>query len=532
MKPEINPVRKSDGGKNMVQKTKISNGINRREFIKAAGIGAASLVIQGCTGSPKQSASRAHPDKPNIVFIMADDLGYGDISCYNKESKIHTPNADALASQGVRFTDAHSPSAVCSPTRYGVLTGRYCWRTRLKRNVLSGFSRPLISREQTTVAELLKKYSYASACIGKWHLGVGWQSKNGGTINSVKDAERVDFNKPILDGPKEHGFDYSFITAACSTVDPPYVFIENGRCTAEPTAAMVRRGPVTTTGSRPGPMVPGWSNENVDPTYIEKTREFLERYKGTDENSPFFIYLALSAPHAPWLPPDFIKGRSKTGPRGDLVVLVDWCVGQVLDTLDRLKLTNDTLVIFTSDNGPRIGKKGHKSAGNWRGFKSHIWEGGHRVPFIARWPGRIEPDTTCDELICLTDLTATCAAIVGTSLPENAGQDSYNILPALLGKKLDKPIREAIVHHSCFGVFSIRQGRWKLIQGTKGSGGWVEPGGGGPKPGSPGQLYNLANDPYEENDLWDKLPEQVERLTNLLEKYKKQGYSRAKSRQR
>jgi len=400
--------------------------INRREFIKAAGMGAASLVIQGCSGPAKQSASPApigpEPmlsirstrdnrcrDKPNIVFIMADDLGYGDLGCYNKDSKISTPNIDRLATQGVSFTDAHSPSAVCSPTRYGVLTGRYCWRTRLKRSVLSGFSQPLISREQMTVAELLKKRGYATACIGKWHLGVGWQSKDGGTINSTKDASRVDFNKPILDGPNEHGFDYSFITAACSTVDQPYVFIENGRCTAEPTAAMVRKGPVTTTGSRPGPMVPGWSNENVDPTYIEKTREFLERYKGTDENgstgspsksrakskdNPFFIYLALSAPHAPWLPPDFVKGRSKTGPRGDMVVLVDWCVGQVLNTLDRLKLTNDTLFIFTSDNGPRIGKKGHKSAGNWRGFKSHIWEGGHRVPFIARWPGRITPDTT------------------------------------------------------------------------------------------------------------------------------------------
>jgi len=500
--------------------------LNRRDFLKAVGVCIASS-IPGCASGKQRLKEKTPAQKqPNIIFIMADDLGYGDFGCYNKDSKIPTPNVDRFASQSVSFTDAHSPSAVCSPTRYGVLTGRYSWRTRLKRNVLSGYSQPLISREQITAAELLKRHGYRTACIGKWHLGIGWQSKDGGAINSPRDAERVDFNKPVTDGPKEHGFDYSFITAACSTVDSPYVFIENGKCTAEPTGTMARKGPVVTTGSRPGPMVPGWSNENVDPTYVEKTREFLKRHKETDDNNPFFIYLPLSAPHAPWLPPDFVKEQSTTGARGDMVVLVDWCVGRVLDTLDRLKLAGNTLIIVTSDNGPRIGKKGHASSGDWRGYKSHIWEGGHRIPFIARWPGRIKPGTASDEVICLTDLIATCSAIVGTKLPEDAGQDSYNILPALLGEKSNKPIRDAIVHHSCFGVFSIRQGHWKLILGTKSSGGWVEPGGSGPKEGSPGQLYNLADDPYEENDLWDKHPDIVERLTRLLEKYQKQGYSR------
>ncbi len=504
----------------------MNKGLNRRDFLKAVGVCAASS-IPGCASGPKGQIKKMSAQKPpNIIFIMADDLGYGDFSCYNKDSKIPTPQVDRLASQGVRFTDAHSPSAVCSPTRYGVLTGRYSWRTRLKQNVLSGYSQPLIAQEQLTVAELLKGHGYQTACIGKWHLGIGWQSKDGGAINSPRDADRVDFNKPVTDGPNEHGFDYSFITAACSTVDSPYVFIENGKCTAEPTETMVRKGPVTTTGSRPGPMVPGWSNEDVDPIYVEKTSEFLKRHKDTNENDPFFIYLTLSTPHAPWLPPNFIKGKSKTGARGDMVLLADWCVGQVLDTLERLKLTENTLVIVTSDNGPRIGKKGHASAGDLRGYKSHIWEGGHRVPLIARWPSRTKPGTTSDELICLTDLIATCAAIVGTKLPDDAGQDSYNILPALLGEKTDKPIREAIVHHSCYGVFSIRQGDWKLILGTKSSGGWVEPSGSGPEENSAGQLYNLADDPYEENDLWDKHPDIVECLTKLLEKYKKQGYSR------
>jgi arylsulfatase A-like enzyme len=497
--------------------------MNRREFLKTGALGAASLTVGGCLGGTGVSAKS---ELPNIVFIMADDMGYGDVGCYNPESKIPTPNVDHLAAQGVRFTDAHSPSAVCTPTRYGVLTGRYCWRTHLKRGVLNGFSQPLISPDQMTIAEMLKHRGYRTACIGKWHLGIGWRSKDGAPINSAKDAPHVDFARRITDGPNEHGFDYSFITAACSTVDPPYVFIENGRCTAQPTKTMVRKDSVSRFGSRPGPMVPGWSNEDVDPTYVEKTKEFLNRDQRDRKNKPFFVYLPLSAPHAPWLPPDFVKGRSNEGPRGDLVALVDWCVGQVVDTLDRTGLADNTLVIATSDNGPRIGAKGHKSSGPWRGYKSHTWEGGHRVSFIARWPRKIRPGTTSDELICLTDLMATCAALVGAKLPDNAAPDSYNVLPALLAQKTHKPIRDAIVSHSSKGVFAIRQGPWKLILETKGSGGWVEPRDSDPEPASPGQLYNLADDPYEKNDLWDKHPEIVARLTELLETYKRQGYSR------
>jgi len=500
--------------------------MKRRDFLKTVGVSATGLVMAGCMNSVEALGSKAGK-LPNIVFIMADDMGYGDVGCYNPESKIPTPNMDRLAKQGVRFTDAHSPSAVCSPTRYGILTGRYCWRTRLKRGVLNGFSPPLISHGQMTVAELLKKHGYHTAGIGKWHLGVGWQSKDGKAGSDSKDW--VDFTRPITDGPNQHGFDYSFITAACSTVDSPYVFIENGRCTAQPTAKMVRKDSVSRFGSRPGPMVPGWSNEDVDPTYVEKTKKFLKRHKQTHKDNPFFTYLALSAPHAPWLPPDFTKGRSKEGPRGDLVVLVDWCVGQVLEALDALGLNDNTLVIVTSDNGPRIGAKGHKSSGPWRGYKSHVWEGGHRIPFIARWPGKIKPNTNCNQLICLIDMIATCAAMVGTRLPDNAGQDSYNILPALLGEKRDRPVRDAIVSHSSKGVFAIRQGPWKLILETKGSGGWVGQRDKGPfGADKPGQLYNLADDPYEKKDLWDEHPQIVQRLAELLQKYKQQGHSRLK----
>jgi len=498
--------------------------VDRREFLKAVGITAAASALPGCAGALRSTGRRK--DLPNIVFIMADDMGYGDVHCYNPDSKIPTPNMDRLAEQGIRFTDAHSPSAVCSPTRYGVLTGRYAWRTRLKRGVLDGFSQPLISRDRLTVAELLKRHGYRTACIGKWHLGVGWQSKDGKPIRGFRDAERVDFTKPITDGPNQHGFDYSFITSACSTVDSPYVFIENGRCTAQPTATMVKTGPVTKFGSRPGPMVPGWSNEEVDPTYVKKTCAFLREHKRRYGDRPFFVYLALSAPHAPWLPPDFVKGKSGTGPRGDLVVLVDWCVGQVLDALDELNFADNTIVIVTSDNGPRIGSNGHKSAGDFRGYKSHVWEGGHRVPFIARWPGRIKPGTESNQLICLTDLMATCAAIVGEKLPREAAPDSFNIIDALLGKKSSKPVRDHLISHSSKGIFAIRQGDWKLILDTKGSGGWVNPRDGDPQPGTPGQLYNLAEDPYEQNDLWQQRQDIVQRLMVLLERYKKQGYTR------
>jgi arylsulfatase A len=500
--------------------------ISRRDFLRTVGAGVSALALPGCVTGVREGVSE-RSKLPSVVFIMADDMGYGDVGCYNPQSKIRTRHMDALASQGMRFTDAHSPSAVCTPTRYGVLTGRYCWRTRLKRGVLGGFSEPLISKERMTVAELLKEHGYRTACIGKWHLGVGWQSKDGGQITETKHADRVDFRKPLTDGPNDHGFDYSFITAACSTVDSPYVFIENGRCTAEPTATMERKDSVARFGSRPGPMVPGWSNEDVDPTYVKKTKEFLNRHQQRHKDKPFFIYLPLSAPHAPWLPPDFVKGRSGEGPRGDLVALVDWCVGQVVDALDRMGLRDNTLVIVTSDNGPRIGASGHKSAGSWRGYKSHVWEGGHRIPFVARWPGKIAPGTVNDRLICLTDLMASCAAIVGTKLPDNAGQDSFNILPALLGEKAEGPIRAQLVSHSSKGVFAVRQDQWKLILETKGSGGWVDPRDRGPiGRDKPGQLYNLANDPYEENDLWDNHPEIVDRLRNLLERYKQQGYSR------
>jgi len=493
---------------------------SRREFLKALGIGAASLVLPK-TLDPAEAKAAKNARYPNIIFIMVDDMGIGDTTVYNPESKIPTPNMEKLARQGIVFTDAHSPSAVCTPTRYGVLTGRYCWRSRLKRGVLGGYDAPLIEKDRLTIGGFLKQQGYETACIGKWHVGQDWGLKPGKTKNRRGGyrEEDIDFSKPIKNGPLHRGFDYFFGTSGCPTDDPPFCFIENDQTVGIPSIV----SPVDPADEgRRLIMTPGWRHEDVDTTFAAKAINFVEKHVERKPDEPFFLYLVPSVPHIPWLPPDFVKGKSQAGPRGDQVVLADWMLGQIMQTLDRLNISDNTLLIFTSDNGPREGVNGHKSADGWRGHKGEIWEGGHRVPFIARWPGKIRPGSKSDQTICLTDLMATCAAILGDKLPPNAGEDSYNILPALLGEKLDRPIREATVHHSGAGVFAIRQGKWKLILGSKG-GGYHE---GGPKEGAPGQLYDLESDPAEKNDLWDKHPDVVERLSKLLEKYKKQGYSR------
>ncbi|MBL7222413.1 MAG: arylsulfatase, partial [Candidatus Brocadiae bacterium] len=461
--------------------------------------------------------------------------------CYHPASKIPTPHMDRLAREGVRFTDAHAPSAVCTPTRYGVLTGRYCWRTWLQRGVVGGYTPPLIEPTRTTVASLLQQNGYATACIGKWHLGLGWPRHNG-LAPTWNDAQRlfkgswqdgdpatgmnVDFTKPIQGGPTALGFTYAYFTAACSTIDGPFCYIENDRTVGipdKPIAVDKKKHPDYR--PRPGWVAPGFELENVDPTFTRKAIEFMERTRAEKPQRPFFLYLALSAPHAPWLPPAFVQGKSAAGSRGDQVALVDWCVGQVAGALGRLGIADDTLFIVTSDNGPREGANGHRPAAHLRGLKSHTWEGGHRVPFLARWPGRTQPGTVSHEPVCLTDLLATGAALVGATLPANAGPDSCNILPALLGKKSDAPLREAIVSHSVFGVFAIRQGPWKLILNNQDSGGWVRPRGTGPKPDTPGQLYHLDDDPAEKHNLFGERPAVVRRLTRLLDSYKNAGRS-------
>jgi arylsulfatase A-like enzyme len=465
--------------------------------------------------------------RPNIVFIMADDMGYGDVGCYGA-TKIPTPHMDRLAAEGVRFTDAHSTSAVCTPSRYSVLTGRYCWRTSLKAGVTGGFSLPLIDPARWTVASMLKRYGYATAAVGKWHVGLEWQPQDGGWVNTKnwEDEGTVDYTRPIIGGPTALGFDY-FFGIAGSLDMPPYCFIENDRTVGIPSEEKQPYNPQ----QRKGLMVPGWADEQVDVQHAARAVAWIEQHRERHPDRPFFLYLTPSAPHRPCVPPDFARGKSRAGLRGDMVWIVDWVVGQITDALDRLDLTEDTLILVTSDNGARPcdvdgNTYGHKSCGDLRGYKGHIWDGGHREPFIARWPGTIPPGSARDETVCLSDLMATCAELVGQALDDNAAEDSLSFLPALRGAKLREPPREAIVHHSVNGMFSIRQGRWKLIlgrgPGARMSQEFVRP----QEDEFPGQLYDMEADVSETTNLWGRYPEIIERLSALLAKYKESGRSR------
>ena len=474
-----------------------------------------AIAISFLLGNSALAGDR--PRQPNIIIILADDLGYGDLGCYNKASQIPTPNLDRFATQGLRFTDTHTPSAVCTPTRYGLLTGRYCWRTPLKQGVLQGYSPILIEKDRLTVASLLKQHGYATACIGKWHLGLG-------------TATKTDYAKPLLPGPNTFGFDYFFGIPASLDM-PPYVFVENDKVTEAPTGTIAASEMRRKGGDgfwRAGPIAPGFKHIDVLPRTADKAVEFIGKQT---PDKPFFLYFPLSAPHTPWLPTAEFQGKSKAGWYGDFVVHVDAVAGRVLKALDDAKLTDNTLVIFTSDNGAHwlpsdIEKWVHRANGPLRGQKADIWDGGHRVPFIVRWPGKVNPGTVTNEMICLTDILATTAAVVGAKLPKDAGEDSFNLLPVLLGTKLEQPMRMSVVHHSADGTFGLRQGPWKLALAL-GSHGFSAPVNVVPKEGDPkGQLYNLDDDPAEQNNLWLKKPEVVERLTRLLEKMQADGRSR------
>jgi arylsulfatase A-like enzyme len=465
---------------------------SRRAFLKAAGLGAATLAARGLV------AFGAEKTKPNIVYILADDLGYGDVSCFNPESKIATPNMDRLAKAGVIFSDAHSGSAVCTPTRYGILTGRYCWRSRLQSGVLDGYSRALIDAERLTVPKLLEQHGYHSACIGKWHLGM-----------TLPDAKHLADSIP--NGPTTRGFDYYYGIAASLDM-PPFAFIENDRFTQAPT--------VTKKWVRAGPAAPDFEAVDVLPTLTRKAVEYI-----TKTRTPFFLYLALNSPHTPIVPSAGWQGKSTLGKYGDFVMETDWALGQVMNALDKAGIADNTLLIFTSDNGcsPAAGvsqleKQGHFPSVNFRGYKSDIWDGGHRIPFIVRWPGVTKPGSVCGQLTCLTDLMATCADILSANLPDNAGEDSVSILPLLKGQ--DRPVREAVVHHSISGMFALRQGNTKLIFGA-GSGGWSKPG----VDKSPVQLYDMTQDVGERRNRQAADKDDVARLTKLMEKYIADGRS-------
>ncbi len=476
-------------------------------------------------------------DRPNIVYILADDLGYGDLGCYNPESKIPTSRLDQLATQGMRFIDAHSPSSVCTPTRYALLTGRYAWRTRLQRNVLGPWDKPLIAADRLTVAKLLQQHGYETACIGKWHLGQSYvttdgKPANGGANNALSN---VDFNQPIGDGPITRGFDHYFGTIVPNY--PPYCFFENDRTLGIPSTPM--------SGANfniPGPTVPGWKLENILPGLTNHAVRWIE--ERAKNPKPFFLYLALTSPHYPVVPaPDFV-GKTKVGAYGDFVYQTDWSIGQVLDAIERAGVSENTLIIFTSDNGSEITGEvqpgaydraqqfDHYSSGILRGAKRDAWEGGHRVPFIARWPGKIIANSVSDEVVCHVDFMATVAAILGQKLPDNAAEDSVSILPALMGEQLNAPLREATIHHSARGKFAIRRGDWVLIDApsgddnaSNGEPAWLKSLRGYKSHPYPGELFNLREDPSQLHNRYADRAEVVVRLKALLNKYMQDGRS-------
>jgi len=455
---------------------------------------------------------------PNIVFILADDLGYGDVGCYGSE-KIPTPNMDKIASKGIRFTDAHSSSAVCSPSRYSIVTGRYCWRSSLKRGVLWGYSWPIIEKDRATIASILKKKGYHTAAIGKWHLGLKWPTPNYQPIMNLMEREpNVDYTKPIKEGPISLGFDYFFGIPGSLDMHP-YCFIEDDHTVGIPSIMKEELYQQQVEGL----MIPGWRDEEVDIKFTEKAKEFINRHVEEQNEKPFFLYFCTSAPHRPCdIRPSFVIGKSEAGDRGDMVVLFDWIVGQIYQELEKLSLLENTLLIITSDNGARAscfnGKDyGHKSNGNWRGQKGDIWEGGHRIPLVAKWKGYIPTNQICEEPICLVDIFATISAIVEEKVSNGAGEDSKNMLKAFLRSKTHESIRESMIHHSDIGYFAIRKGDWKLIKGL-GSGGFTEPRRKRAKKGQPkGQLYNIREDPQEQNNLWNEKFELVENLNQKLE---------------
>jgi arylsulfatase A-like enzyme len=471
----------------------------------------ASLILgsaMACSDSvtPTPDAERF----PNIVFILADDMGMGDVGAYNPASKVPTPSLDTLAASGMRFTDAHSPSGVCTPTRYGLLTGRYSWRTHMKRGVLKGYSPLLIDPARSTIASMLREQGYATAAIGKWHLGLG-------------TAEVTDYSKPLSPGPNDVGFDYFFGIPASLDM-PPYTFVEDDRVFTSFDGDEIGDSQRRREGGegfwRGGAIARGFAHEDVLPEIAARSVAYIQEHEKAGNDNPFFLYVPLAAPHTPWLPlPEFI-GRSSAGYYGDFVTQVDDTIRRIMSALNETGIVDDTIVVFAADNGGRwlpedIEEWGHRSNMIWRGQKADIYEGGHRVPLIVSWPERIEPNTESRYITTLTDFYATLADVIGVDPGIEEGEDSESILPALLGE--DRPPRTPVIHHSSRGMFAIRDGDWKLIEGL-GSGGFTKPVVVEPVEGGPaGQLYNLAEDPSETTNLYLERPDVVERLTLKLD---------------
>lgn len=484
--------------------------------------------------------SDAHAlDRPNIVLILADDLGYGDVSCYNDQAKVATPHIDRLAREGMRFTDAHSPCTVCTPTRYGLMTGQMPFRVKNGGTVFTGIGGPsLIAADRLTLPKMLTEKGYATACVGKWHVGLTFLDREGQPVtgSGVEAVRRVDFDRRIVGGPVDHGFQQFFGTACCPTTDWLYAFIENDRIPVPPSELLDKsalpKHPYAN-DCRPGLIASDFGMETVDLVFLEKSREFIEQHVRQSPDKPFFLYHSTQAVHLPSFPAKQFQGKSPAGPHGDFILELDYIVGELMTTLQRLGVADNTIIIFTSDNGPEVtsvvhmrADYKHDGARPWRGVKRDNWEGGHRVPFIVRWPGKVPANTTSSQLTSLTDVMATVAAVVDAKLPAGTAEDSFNLLPAWRDAE-HVPIRPFLLTQAFGGLrtLAIRRGDWKYIDHT-GSGGNRYEDNSGLKPymlpeaapHAPGQLYNLANDPGETDNLYEKEPEIVAELKALLAK--------------
>jgi len=487
------------------------------------------------------SCSEQKDRLPNIVIIYADDMGYGDLNCQNPNSKIPTPNLNKLSSEGMRFTDAHSSSGICSPSRFAMLTGTYHWRRQ--HDIVGSFGKPFFRDSDITLPQVLKNNGYSTACIGKWHLGWDWEFKNDPTAEVVQwgqsgkfyGPEDIDWSKAIAGGPLERGFDYYFGDGTINF--PPYAWVENDRLIEAPTEIMDINnvGFNTKEGAwefRPGPKVEGWNPYEVLPTLGKKTLEWIEKQ---DRNQPFFLYFALPSPHAPIIPNDEFDKKSEAGAYGDFIVQTDWVAGQLLEALKKNDMEDNTIIIFSADNGTeayawkRAQKFDHYSMGEFRGLKRDVWEGGHHIPMIIKWPGKIKKGAVSTEVISQVDIMATIASITGIELPENSAPDSYNFEDVLLGRKYNSPLREATVHNTYAGKWGIRKGDWLYINDK--SGGHRE------MPDffqelrdysdfeTDGILFNMKDDPGQRNNLYQKYPEKIEEMEKLLQEYRDRGYS-------
>jgi arylsulfatase A len=452
---------------------------------------------------------------PNIIFVLADDLGYGDVGCYNDQAKAPTPNLDRLAGQGLSFTDAHAPSTVCTPSRYSVLTGRMAFRTGFQ-GVFTGAGGPcLIEEDRLTLPSMLRDRGYTTACFGKWHVGLTFLDHEGEPIceNGFEPVKRIDFSRAIPDAPIHRGFDHFFGTACCSGTDFLYAFIDGDRIPVPPTGEL-DKGPLPKHAyahdNRNGLIAPDFDIQELDQLFLSRSIAFMEAHVRDQPDKPFFLYHPTNAVHLPSFASSEYRGRTEAGPHGDFIHEFDGIVGELLATLDRLGIADNTLFIVSSDNGPEVTSvyhmrhdHDHDGARPWRGMKRDNWEGGHRIPLIARWPGKIAPGSTTNQTASLCDIMATCAALVGADLPNNAAEDSYDLLPVLLGTQPeDEPIRQHTLSQTNRLALGIRRGPWKYLDHTDSGGNNYEK---SPMlaeyalpntaPDAPGQLFNLADDP-------------------------------------